>query len=487
MPGPRPDSAAAMAQGLAQPVGIVGYGVEGRGTLRFLRAHGVEAVAVFDRGFTPAAIAAEASLAGLPAHGDGDWSTALAACGTVVRSPGVRPDHAGLAAARTAGARITSATELFLAACPGPVAGVTGTLGKGTTVSLIEAAVLAAGLDCRAGGNIGLNPLGLLEALGPDTVTVLELSSFQLMGLQGRKPAVAVVLRTTTEHLDWHRDVGEYRAAKAGLLAPPGAGGQTVVYCADSAGACEVVGVRLPGALAVSRRGPVQDGIGVADGQVLRFRAGRAERLPALERLELPGAFNLENAAAASLAAEALLAPAPAAAAAPDRLARANGAIAAFPGLPHRLQAVGTVAGVRCYNDSYATRPDATLGALSAFEDTPLALIAGGSKKFADFAPLAEALCRHPSLRRVVLIGTTAPRIAAEVAAAAVRSRRAVPPLALAPSLEAAFASAREALPGGGVLLFSPACASFDMFPNYKVRGERFRALVTAAAGNTAV
>ncbi len=459
---------------LAQPVGLVGYGVEGRETLRFLRAHGVAELAVFDRALTPEAAAAAPELAGLPVHGAGDWRAALAACGTAVRSPGVRPDHPALEAALLAGTRITSATALFLAACPGPVAGVTGTLGKGTTVSLIEAALRASGLDAHAGGNIGLSPLAFLDDLTPDSRTVLELSSFQLMHLAGRRPEVAVVLRTSSEHLDWHRDVHEYRAAKRGLILPPPhpqAEAQTVIYCADSAGSCAVVGARLPGALAVSRRGPVSEGIGVADGRVFRYRGRSAERLAALERLALPGAFNLENAAAAWLAAEALGADP----------ARAAAAIAAFAGLPHRLEAVGSVAGVRCYNDSYATRPDATLGALEAFGPAPLALIAGGSEKHADFAPLAEALCRQPTLRRLVLIGSTAPRIAAEVAAAAARLQRPAPPVAHAESLEAAFAAAQAALPAGGVLLFSPACASFDMFPNYKVRGERFAALVRAA------
>lgn len=460
-----------LVRSLAVPIGVVGYGVEGRETLRFLRAHGVTALEVFDRKLTAETVAAEPDLASLPVHGEGDWRADLAACGTVVRSPGVRPDQPALEMARAVGARVTSATELFLAACPGPVVGVTGTLGKGTTVSLTEAVLNRAGIAARAAGNIGLNPLALLEALTEHTVTVLELSSFQLMGLQGRKPEVAVVLRTTSEHLDWHRDVTEYRTAKSGLLAAHGsaqAAIQRVIYCADSPGACEVVGAALPNALAVSRTGPVSDGIGVADGCVFRYRAGQSERLEALEHLQLPGAFNLENAAAAFLAAEALGAE-------PVVAAKA---IAGFAGLPHRLEHAGVLAGVDCYNDSYATRPEATVGALSAFERRPLALIAGGSEKHADFALMAEAICFHPTLRRLVLIGTTAPRIAAAVHAAAERLARPAPPILRAESLEAAFAAAREALPAGGVLLFSPACASFDMFPNYKVRGERFKALV---------
>jgi UDP-N-acetylmuramoylalanine--D-glutamate ligase len=244
----------------------------------------------------------------------------------------------------------------------------------------------------------------------------------------------------------------------------------------------------------VSRAGPVPAGIGVRAGQVFRFGGGHDRRLEPLEHLALPGGFNLENAAAAFLAAEALgAAPAPALA-----------ALAAFRGLPHRLERVGTVwsgsvrsaAGppIACYNDSYATRPDATLAALGAF-DTPLALILGGSEKHADFRALAEGLCRHPSLRAIELIGATAERLRDEIVRAAARVGRPAPPCTLHPGLPEAFAAGLAALqmpdaapapPGraaGGerVLLLSPACASFGLFPNYKVRGERFTALVRAA------
>jgi UDP-N-acetylmuramoylalanine--D-glutamate ligase len=226
--------------------------------------------------------------------------------------------------------------------------------------------------------------------------------------------------------------------------------------------------------------GPVRDGIGVRDGQVLRFRAGgsestRADRLAPLERLALPGPFNLENAAAAFLAAEVLGA---------DR-GRALAALAAFPGLPHRLERVGVVRGIVCFNDSYATRPDATVAALGSFNG-PLALILGGSEKHADFRELAEAVCRHRSLRHVLLIGATAERLEREISGAAGRLGTRAPPCAHYPGLREAFDAGLAALEGTGAdaaLLLSPACASFGLFPNYKVRGERFRALVHGVAG----
>ena len=508
---------------LKPPLSLVGFGVEGRATLAFLRGQGLSGISVYDRGFSPDDVAAlEGELPGCSFHGEGDWGESLSrggggpvvrgggpvvrGGGTVVRSPGVRPDHPALSAAREAGAVITSATELFLAACPGPVAGVTGTLGKGTTVSLIEAALTRSGIPCRSGGNIGLNPLAFLEELTPRDVTVLELSSFQLMGLSGPKPGIAVVLRTTSEHLDWHRDVSEYRAAKRGLLAPrseslhprseslppqgaslppqgeslppqgeslpPQGGGQQVIFCADSEGAREIVTGHENGALSFSRVFPLRDGIGVVGGRAYRYRNGASEALPRLTELSLAGGFNQENAAAALLAAEHLGAD-------PER---ALAAIAEFTGLPHRLERVGVVGGaggVVCYNDSFATRPEATQGALSAFAG-PLALIVGGSEKNADFASLAESICRHEGLRRVVLIGATAPRIATEIKNAAGMDREA-PPMVMAGSLAEAFAQGLAGLPGKGVLLFSPACASFDMFSNYKERGEQFKALVANA------
>lgn len=465
---------------LPRPVGLLGFGEEGRATLAFLKGHGVTDAAVFDRATSLGDESEAALLEGVPLHSGERYDQQLSDCGTVFRSPGVRPDLPGLERARRGGVRITSATRLFLEACPARTVGVTGTVGKGTTVTLIGEALGAADIPHRLGGNLGTNPLAFLDELTPAHVAVLELSSFQLMDLEGHWPDVAVVLRTTSEHLDWHRDVREYRRAKARILAPPEAG-QRAVYCADSPGSREIMasaaGEAPDYSLAYSLTGAVARGVGTVDGRLVRCGPGDPAPLEALERIALRGRFNRENAAAALLAAESLGVPAK----------MALPAIAAFPGLPHRLEAVGRVGRVLCVNDSYATRPDSTIGALSAFEDGPLALILGGSEKHADFAALSEALCRHPTLRGVLLIGDTAPRLAEELDAAAQRLGLAGPPAERSGGLEEAFRRGLGALPEGGVLLLSPACASFGLFPNYKVRGERFRALVEDfAAGGAA-
>ena len=247
-----------------------------------------------------------------------------------------------------------------------------------------------------------------------------------------------------------------------GLLAAPGsraAAAQRVIYCADSAGACEAVGAALPGALAVSRTRPVADGIGVADGRVLRYRVGQPERLEALEHLRLPGAFNLENAAAACLAAEALGAEARVAAE----------AIAAFAGLPHRLESVGEARGVRWINDSKATNVASTLVALRAME-RPYVLIAGGRHKGEPYTPLGRVL--QERCRAVVAYGEARPLIVADLSAFA--------PVEAVEGFDAAVARAGALARSGDAVLLSPACSSYDQFHNYEELGARLRQLVGA-------
>jgi UDP-N-acetylmuramoylalanine--D-glutamate ligase len=302
---------------------------------------------------------------------------------------------------------------------------------------------------------------------------VLELSSFQLMDLDTDQPDLAVVLRTTSEHLDWHKSTEEYRRAKAGLVAPEGSP-QKLIVCADASGSREVAGYSVARAQTYSLTGTVVNGIGAMRGQMSRIRITTGTALLELENLALPGTFNRENAAAALLAAEVLGVP----------FETALAAIAKFPGLPHRLERVGYVGKVLCVNDSYATRPEATLGAVAAFGDKPLVLILGGSEKNADFSTLMETLCGLDKLKRVLFIGATAERMSRELAEAAQRVVRFVPRSSQCENLEAAFSEGLELLQRGGTLLLSPACASFGLFPNYKVRGERFRALVKVAAGS---
>ena len=467
-------------------VGVLGLGQEGMATLRFLLDEGCERVHVFDAALPGTQNEHWLALRGHPRvvlHAEEDWQRALARCAVVFRGPRVPPRSI------PEGPRVLGATQLFLALARGMVVGVTGTAGKGTTVGLVAAGLGAEGVPVRVGGNVGLNPLAFVGALGPRSVTVLELSSFQLadwphaqryvrgseQGLEkGLWPSVAVVLRTTAEHLDWHPDVADYWRAKARIVAPSeelSGGAQRVIAMAESAGSLAIT-TRAQRRWLVSLRRAVRDGVGWKNsaGGFADYHQGEMGRcLPWLQQLRLPGRFNIENAAAAFLVLRSLGCAG----------WRAVSAWQRFEGLPHRLAYAGEVRGVRCYNDSYATRPEATQAALEAFGRRPLALILGGSEKHADFSALARRLC-VPSVgvRRVMLMGSTAERLAEAIAEAAAFFGGVAPEVIHANSLEAAADGALASLPAGGVLLFSPACASFDMFSDYRVRGERFIAWV---------
>jgi UDP-N-acetylmuramoylalanine--D-glutamate ligase len=446
-----------------EPVAVLGVGVEGRATIDYLLRHGVADVTALDR----------QPVEGLP---DGvrtrfgqEYDRGLDRFATVFRSPGVRPDHPELLRAASAGARITSALSCFLERCPTPfVVGVTGTLGKGTAASLTAALLEAGGFTVHLGGNIGRSPLEFLDEVRADHRVVLEISSFQAMDIS-RSPRVGVILKTTSEHLDWHRDTAEYRAAKASLLTHQDPG-DTVVYNAESPGSVAIASHSRGRRLGFALDGPVEEGLHLSgDGFWLR-QDGAQRRLPLdIRAVRLPGRFNLENIAAAILAAVAAGADA----------SEICSAAETFSGLPHRLETVCQACGIRFVNDSYATRPDATLAALASFTDEPLAIVLGGSEKNADFAPLAAAISGHPTLVYVGLIGATAARLERAI-------RKSAPPrfaLEHHDGLASAVQGAARALTDRGVVLLSPACASFGLFPNYKVRGERFRARATEAAG----
>ena len=445
------------------PVGVLGVGVEGRATIDYLLRHGVTDVTALDRQVV------EALPGGVEtAFGEG-YDQGLDRFATVFRSPGVRPDHPELVRAAGAGAHITSALSCFMERCPArAVIGVTGTVGKGTAASLTAAALEAAGFTAHLGGNIGLSPLEFLDQVRDDDVVVLEISSFQAMDIS-TPPHVGVILKTTSEHLDWHRDVGEYRRAKANLVAGQSAD-QVVVFNADAPGSVEIAEASKATRLSYSLNDQVEQGLFLRGDDLILRRESRESRLPLdIHSVRLPGRFNLENVAAALLAAIAVGAD----------LEPACDAAMSFSALPHRLELVAEHGGVRFINDSYATRPEAALAALSAMGDAPLALILGGSEKHADFGQLINTLARTDSLVYVGLIGATAERLEREIAAAGEVSFD----LRVQDGLESAFDLAVRAVPQGGVVLMSPACASSGLFANYKARGELFRKLVADVIG----
>lgn len=368
----------------------------------------------------------------------------------VVRSSSVRPDSL-----KTDG-KIWSATNEFFATCPAPIIGVTGTKGKGTTCSLIAAILRAAGRTVHLVGNIGTPALDILPDVKEEDIVVYELSSFQLWDIE-YAPYIAVILMIEPDHLDVHIDMDEYLRAKAGIVRHMGEEG--FIYCHPTNLLSERVATEWRDSLAVTVRhyGVERDGgVYVRDGT---FFSDGTPICP-IELMRLPGAHNVENACAALSAVWGRWGV--------DHDAVRQG-LETVTGLPHRLKFVREVEGVKYYDDSIATTPGSAIAALHAFEG-PKVIILGGSDKGADYREIVD-IC-HETQARVVAIGQTGERIAAlckDIGVPVVRELGSMDDV-----VHVAQHEARE----GGVVILSPASASFDQYKSYSDRGDQFIAAV---------
>jgi UDP-N-acetylmuramoylalanine--D-glutamate ligase len=349
----------------------------------------------------------------------------------LVKSPGVPSEAPLAAAARSRGLTVWSEVELGSRLLANPVVGVTGTNGKTTTSELLGAIFRAAGRPVAVAGNVGRPLTGLDGSLADDAWIVCELSSFQLEDIESFRPEVAVLLNLTPDHLDRHGDLEAYRAAKLRIFENQG-----------------------PDDVAVVPRG-----FGGVPGAGRRVEFAADDPLPA--EPHIPGTHNRENAVAATAAARA----------AGIGDAAIGEALRTFAGVPHRLELIREVDGVRWVNDSKATNPEAAERALGAYPPG-LRVILGGSLKGSSFAGLASR-ARESGVARAYLIGEAADEIAEALAAEGVRFQH-------SRELESAVADARAEAEPGDVVLLSPACASYDQFRDFEERGERFRALVEA-------
>ncbi len=421
---------------------VWGFGRHGGGlaAARFCAAQGAT-VAILDHkdpaAFGPAADAVRA--AGWAWHTGDATHPAFAAADLVVASPAVPPR----AWPATHPPR-TCPEGLFFAHHRGPRMAVTGTKGKSTTANICGAL-----LAWTVGGNSHEPLLDILARAGPDVPLVCELSSFQLWYLAPLRPHFTVALMTSLarDHLDWHPDDAHYRAAKAALLG----------WADRVAVAPDLEQVALPGAPRLVRPVAVGGFFRPQDPRVFTSHGNDSGAYARREDLALPGDHNARN---ASLAIAAALHLGVDPALIPERLRQVRG-------LPHRLETVHHDGPWRYVNDSIATTPEAAIAALDAI-DGDIAVILGGSDKGAEFVSLAAAVARRGA--RPVLFGQTAPRIAQALALYAVSAER-------AGDFEEAVARARAALPRGGTVLLSPACASFDRFQGFEERGDRFTAL----------
>ena len=379
----------------------------------------------------------------------------------VVRNPDVRRDSPFLAVAERHGARIEMEMTLFLAACPAPTIGVTGTKGKTTTTMLAHSILAQRWPTTVVAGNMGRSALAQLGAVEAGVPVALELSSFQLEGLaeHHQAPTVAVLTNVVPDHLDRYPDFAAYAATKGQIVRHQTAD-QWKVFPDDDPTVVDLV--RGTPARTVTFSDTPSGGdrvLFVAEGRLMARWDGADLDLGPAAALRVPGAHNVRNALAAAGAALAVGVDA----------ADVRAGLAAFGGVAHRLELVATVGDVTFVNDSTATTPEAAVAALAAFPDRPIVALAGGSDKGLDLEPLAVALRRHAQAV-VLLDGTATPALAARLGDAAVHGPY--------PSMDAALRQAAALAGPGSVVLLSPGCASFGLFVDEFDRGDQFRATV---------
>ncbi len=373
----------------------------------------------------------------------------------VVVSPGVPLDLPLLTEAERRGIPIVAEIELGFAVARAPIIAVTGTNGKSTTVELLGAIGRAAGKKTEVLGNIGTALSEKAETVPEDGLLVVEISSFQLESCTRFHPRVGVLLNVTPDHLDRHGSMERYAGLKARLFQFQNEEEFRVQPLGD--GRIDILLRPMKSRpLWFGFADPTGDGVWL-DGSSLRFRfAGKSGTLIRRDEASLQGPHNTENMAAAAAAALAVGIPERA-------IAKA---LREFRGLPHRLQAVAEIDGVRYVNDSKATNVDALKRALESFT-APVTLIAGGRDKDGDFTAIRPLVMER--VRHAVYVGEAAPKL-----------QRSWPeiPHDHATTLEDAVQIARSRTKEGGVVLLSPGCASYDMFRNFEERGARFEAAV---------
>ena len=454
-------------------VGVMGLGVSGVAAAGFLARRGVSVVAADSK--NAEALGEEAaglSRLGVALRcGAAAGASVFAGCELVVASPGVPPNVPALASAAAAGIPIVAEVELAARFVRGVIVGITGTNGKSTVTALTGAILKAGGVASWVCGNIGtpLTTVAEADLPLPDAEArkvhyVVELSSFQLEGIQTLRPHVSVLLNVSPDHQDRYARVEDYYAAKARIFMNQ-RGDDVAVVNWDDAG-CHPIAERLVARLfPFSLTQDLEEGAVLQGDRLTLRRGGKDDAFLETSRVKIPGRHNLENVLAAAAAAAHC-------GAAPTVIARG---VSEFRGLPHRLELVSQVSGVSYYNDSKATNVGATLRALEAFT-APVVLLLGGYDKGGEFeqlrAPLSSAARGAAGrVRAVATFGKAGDDIARRLEGSG-------PQIVRSGSLADAVKAAAGVAHPGDVVLLAPACASFDAYTGYAQRGEDFRAMV---------
>lgn len=378
----------------------------------------------------------------------------------IIPSPGVPADDLYLALARAKKITVWSEMELAYRFLEGEMIGITGSNGKTTTTTLVHHILKGAGRNALLAGNVGTPLISLVEEMNAHSWSVVELSSFQLELTDKFRPDIAVFLNLTPDHLDRHKTMEAYTAAKARIFAKQTELDAAVLNADDAPTAALVP--KKPQLFWFSRKKGVSQGACVKGDDIVVVHHGKEEFVMKVAEIPIAGGHNVENVLAAVTAA---------------RLAEVDpatigAAVRSFAGVEHRLEFVAEINGVRYYNDSKATNVDATLKALDAFPGGILVVL-GGKDKGSDYRLLQKALREKAKL--ALLIGAAAEKIDKQIAGSVAIER--------AETLNRAVEIAAQAAQPGDVVLLAPACASFDQFENYEQRGRVFKGLVEKLKG----
>ena len=382
----------------------------------------------------------------------------------ILRTPGMNYFTPALQQAKKSGAFVTSEMELFFDLCPCKIYAVTGSDGKTTTTTVISEFLKAQGFSVFLGGNIGFPLLPRIEQIGPDDRAVVELSSFQLISMR-KSPDVAVITNVAPNHLDVHKDMQEYIDAKRNIYLHQGGISRTVINADNEITASFLPEIRGE-AMQFSRRITPALGCYLAEDGTLTMN-DRHSVTPVLhmDEIRIPGIHNVENYLAAISAVW-------------GEVSKENIVSVAknFGGVEHRIEFVRELDGVTWYNDSIASSPTRTIAGLNSFKQK-LILIAGGYDKKIPFEPLAPKIIEK--VKVLILMGVTAPKIEAAVTACEGYDPDKLTILHVS-SMQEAVQKAREVAEKGDIVSLSPACASFDLYPDFEARGRHFKELVNA-------
>ena len=438
---------------------VVGAARSGIAVARFLQARGAR-VTLSDR--RPLEELSDAGSLGVVIEAGGHQRQTFLDQDLIVVSPGVPWNMEYLVAARGAGGTVIGEAELASRFLRGRLIGITGANGKTTTTALTGRLFEAAGFHTQVGGNIGTPLISLVETSRPETINVVELSSFQLESIHELRADVAMVLNVTPDHLDRHGDFIQYARAKARIFENQKPDDILILNADDET--CRAFALAAKSrVLLFSRLKELAAGAWL-EGDDIVFSAGEySYTVMAAETIPLKGGHNVENVLAALCAVLSLHGD--------PKVVRE--AVQAFKGVEHRLEFVAKLGEVEFYNDSKATNVDATIKALEAFETSQakqgkLLVILGGKDKDSDYTPLKTLL--KQKARAVFLIGAATEKIASHLGEDV--------PLVRAGTLDIAVREAARRAKGGDTVLLAPACASFDQFQNYEHRGQVFKELV---------